>query len=85
VNNRNLEADRALDDGGSVWGSQTRDDDTITVDGGLSLRDYFAGQALTGVIANALAFQTRDADHIAKMAYEAADAMLAARRQSQEG
>ena len=46
-------------------------------DKGMSLRDWFAGQALMGFLAN----QTTkgDADAYACDAYKAADAMLAAR------
>ena len=48
---------------------------------GMTLRDYFASQALTGI----LAFPTRPGDpnvhgQVARAAYEYADAMLAARR-----
>lgn len=41
---------------------------------GMSLRDWFAGQAIAG----AFATQSRDAD-VAEWAYNIADAMLAAR------
>lgn len=43
---------------------------------GMSLRDWFAGQALTSVTNNAY---SREAASYAKHAYELADAMLAAR------
>jgi hypothetical protein len=45
---------------------------------GMTLRDWFAGQALTGLIAhpNGPAGQWKDA---AEQAYEAADAMIEAR------
>lgn len=56
-----------------------------TSDGGQSLRDYFAGQALAGMLANDRTFCT-DTDsisggwqEIAKVAYNGADAMIAAR------
>ena len=39
---------------------------------GMSLRDWFAGQAL----ANVYAFNERDADRVAEYAYEVADAMI---------
>ena len=43
---------------------------------GMSLRDYFAGQALIGLASGTFA----DAAHVeAELAYELADAMLAAR------
>ncbi len=57
-----------------------------TVHKGMSLRDYFAGQALAGVYANKdllLAVESVGQDHsiatAAKVAYAVADAMLAAR------
>ena len=42
---------------------------------GMSLRDYFAAQAL----ASCEAHRSRDADHLASEAYQIADAMLKAR------
>lgn len=44
--------------------------------GGMSLRDWFAGQALAGVLANCTAISTQDA---AQWAMQFADAMLEAR------
>ena len=41
---------------------------------GLSLRDYFAGQALIGLIAN-----NHVLENVPQFAYEVADAMIAAR------
>ena len=43
---------------------------------GMSLRDFFAGQALTGMMQAG----PENPDDLAKWAYEMADAMLAARR-----
>lgn len=45
---------------------------------GMTLRDYFAGQALAG-ICTGCGFQGGPWDHMALDAYRAADAMLAAR------
>jgi hypothetical protein len=45
---------------------------------GMTLRDYFAGQALIGVIG--IAEKTNTPDNIARLAYGLADAMLAARQ-----
>ena len=46
----------------------------------MSLRDYFAGQALAGTLAGAKTFGPfKDADDIALRSYRMADAMLAAR------
>lgn len=46
--------------------------------GGMTLRDYFAGQALAGALANRVALQA-DKGLVAKRAYEYADEMLKAR------
>lgn len=45
---------------------------------GMTLRDYFAGQALI-YLNNRKDMQIRDADHIGILAYEVADSMLKAR------
>lgn len=45
---------------------------------GMSLRDYFAGQALAGMV-TAAGFQGEPWDKLSADAYEAADSMLAAR------
>lgn len=47
---------------------------------GMTLRDYFAAKAMQGFLANPERSNTRD---VAKWAYSAADAMLAAREQQQ--
>ena len=49
---------------------------------GMSLRDYFAGQALAGILASANFGSTKD--WIGGKAYEAADAMLAARERKED-
>ena len=49
----------------------------------MSLRDYFAGKALTGLVLGNDYGNSSDAD-IAKGAYEYADAMLEARTLNQE-
>lgn len=49
--------------------------------GCMSLRDYFAGQVLAGILAGAETFGPfKDADDIALRSYRMADAMLAARK-----
>lgn len=75
-----------INDGGPVFPVLVKVGDVATSDGGMSLRDYFAGQALAhlsphlltkmhlhGVVPKAL--------DIAALAYEVADAMLAAREE----
>lgn len=56
---------------GETWGSK-----------GMSLRDYFAGQALAGMLANPEL--PTDAEYIAKWSYLNADAMLAERQKGME-
>lgn len=53
---------------------------------GMSLRDYFAGQALAGIMANAKLIEVLAASKQdpASCAYEMADAMLAERQKERE-
>lgn len=51
-----------------------RDDFSADVDGGMTLRDYFAGQALAG--AGEPAFGCNNVAELAAWAYSVADAML---------
>lgn len=44
---------------------------------GMTLRQYYAGQALIPIITNAAAFNAQSPAHIARMAIEAADALIA--------
>ena len=46
---------------------------------GMTLRDYFAGQALNGHLSDG-AYRLADAEDIAKWSYQCADAMLPARK-----
>jgi hypothetical protein len=48
---------------------------------GMGLRDYFAGQAIIGIMSTAGAFDRVDrrTEMVARMAYQFADEMLAAR------
>lgn len=50
---------------------------------GMSLRDYFAAHALAGELAHQ-SLKNCDADEMATACYQLADAMLAARKRSQE-
>ena len=64
-----------IDDGGPAFPmSCTRDGYMPNVPEGMSLRDWFAGQALAGLLANV----SNQVD--ARVAYAIADAMLAARK-----
>lgn len=49
---------------------------------GMSLRDYFAGKAMEGLLANPRETEMQDVCGIVKSAYETADAMLAQREES---
>ena len=65
-------------DGGPAFPTSPNGDDSewaAARTGGMMLRDWFAGQALVGL----LAFDTDDAQTSAREAYEHADAMLAER------
>ena len=47
---------------------------------GMTLRDYFAAQALTGICANSGNTALKSAEQFAQAAYNVADAMLEARK-----
>jgi hypothetical protein len=49
------------------------------VTSGMSLRDWFAGQALAGLFRHSNWIQAPDAEEVARRAYVVADAMLAER------
>jgi len=69
-----------IDDGGQAYPMLCNDlGGDILGDDGMSLRDYFAGQALTGMCANT---DWTDEGHkrIAENAYMHADVMLKARK-----
>lgn len=53
----------------------------VILEDGISVRDYFAGQALAGMCANGVSVS---ASNHAEWAYECADAMLAARERMEE-
>ena len=54
-------------------------DDSLDHFEGMTLRDYFAGQALCGLLAKYNLNAPSDQGTIAQMSYELADAMLAER------
>jgi hypothetical protein len=60
------------------------------IDNGISLRDWFAGQALAGLVGVVTAAQlhssaqTPDDGELAKWAYSCADAMLEVRKEAQQ-
>jgi hypothetical protein len=48
----------------------------------MTLRDYFAGQALLGMLAGRPPNTAYPLEHLAQMSYATADAMIEAREQS---
>jgi len=84
-----------IDDGGPVFPTLARVGRVTQSEGGLSLRDYFAGQALTGSIWTYIRNRNSYGDRpslsdckevgcIVEDAYAIADAMLAARKEGAE-
>lgn len=68
------------DDGGPAFPQQCADAlDVGMVHAGMSLRDWFAGQALTGICAAGWQYEGNDHADLARDAYLQADAMLAVR------
>lgn len=63
------------DEGGAAF--PVNEGTALSAETGMSLRDYFAGQALHGLLADPNNMQQWDG--FAKQAYDCADAMLAAR------
>lgn len=66
-------------DGGSAFPTSARQDGPY---GGLSVRDYFAAAALTGLKANPHAWEELTHDQMVAQAWADADAMLRARESS---
>lgn len=79
-------------DGGPAYPFQERNGDGSHYHShaGMSLRDWFAGKAVAGICANSVEFDNamqiargknaHPADVLAKLAYDLADAMIAARQ-----
>lgn len=76
------------DDGGFVWEatmSEKKDDGGAAfpeqgVHGGMSLRDWFAGMAMQGILAWGSG-KSLTPEQVAEDAYDTADAMIEARKQ----
>lgn len=68
------------DDGGPAF--PVPEDDWNKTWSGMSLRDYFAGQALTGLLVSMCPESSEQQRHLAVRLYEMADAMIAARKGS---
>ncbi len=72
---------KAFANGGAAFpGAPTENEHGVRFDGwgGMSLRDWFAGQALVGIVYHAQDL-FEDATTVADVAYHFADAMIAAR------
>ena len=81
--------DKTIDDGGPAYPYREADRfiadsmETHLIEGsaGMSLRDWLAGQALVGLLGSGIAHELhQQCSEVAQMAYENADAMLAARK-----
>ena len=68
----------AISPSGDIYGSNY-------FSAGMSVRDWFAGQALAGWLAGLPVDAAVRAPNVASFAYEIADAMLAARKEGQGG
>ena len=70
-----------IDDGGTAFPSNDAQGRTIP---GMTLRDYFGGQALAGILAGSgdkTGFVDYDEKIVARSAWGMADAMIAARKE----
>lgn len=73
-------SDAHKDNGGSAFPNLVetlQTGDIIRFQSGMTLRDWFAGQAMSGMLANGIG--NAEPDKLAWAAYHAADAMLEAR------
>lgn len=77
------EAVKTIDQGGAAFPCDGGSESGLYADPGMSLRDWFAGQALAGMLAGVPGSHLiPTADKLGKEAYEAADALIAARKPS---
>jgi hypothetical protein len=76
-----------IDDGGSAFPqSETANGNTVGdefAQGGMTLRDYFAAQALMGILSRGMIADETNVDRV-RVAYDYADLMLAARNSKSE-
>lgn len=71
-----------IEDGGQAFPSFAQVGDVTKYGDGMSLRDWFAGQALAGICGDGIPGLHHKPETTAEMAYLYADAMLAARAAS---
>jgi hypothetical protein len=79
-----------IGDGGPAFPLQDWDEciQTHRIESGMTLRDWFAGQALAGFAANPRMIDSRSTatlEIVSEWSFEAADAMLKARKEVQHG
>lgn len=76
------EAEAKIEDGGPAFPHEGGDFSGLYAEPGMSIRDYFAGQAMTGLYAGrgGQAIQEQHFGEDARLAYAAADAMIKARK-----
>lgn len=70
-----------INDGGPAFPFINEHTHPTTINHGMTLRDYFAAAALTGIAAGHLAMRNESNEALAAFAFRAADAMLAARKE----
>lgn len=70
-----------LNDGGPAFPTLMKAGDVAVAEGGMSLRDWFAGQALIGLMSDPglRPSSTGEFEHMARRLFQVADAMLAER------
>lgn len=71
-----------INDGGPAFPSTRKVGSVELTDGGMTLRDYFAAKAMEGLLSSPT--DPSSAKAAAEWSYEMADAMLAAREQSEQ-
>lgn len=71
---------KQIDDGGYAFPCGPDDKSGWSAEHGMSLRDWFAGQALAGLLASESDDQIYPTIGCSKRAYAMADAMIAARK-----
>lgn len=70
----------SVKDGGPAFPGPCQSEQSVDINEGLSLRDYFAAKAMQGFAADPESHTLfDDADDVARSAYDVADAMLKAR------
>lgn len=70
-------------DGGQVAPCMETDGTTMRPYDGMTLRDWFAGMALQGLLSLQTVYENRPDKDVATHAYSAADAMISARNEKE--